>query len=76
MKYLLRSIPELPLRQEYGSYLNKQNNSNLITIITPIKIININIITVYTKYKLSKKYIIILLLFIRKIKRKASIIKN
>ena len=49
---------------------------NFITAIIFVKIININAITVYTKYKLNKEYIIVILLFVKKIKHKVSIIKN
>ena len=72
---MLRSIPELPLGQEYGSCLNKQSDINLITIITSIKVMSINTITIYIKHKLNKKYIIILLLFIKEIKYRAFIVK-
>ena len=40
------------------------------------KKMSVSIIIIYTKYRFHKRYIIMLLLFMKKIKREASMIKN
>ena len=41
-----------------------------------VKVMSIDIVIIYTKYKLNKRYIIVILLFMKKIKCKVPIIKN
>ena len=49
---------------------------NFIAAITSVRVVSINTVIVCIGCKLSKRYIIVVLLFIRKIEREVSIIKS
>ena len=73
---MLRSIAELPLGQEHGFCLGRQSDISFIAVIAFVRIVSIDIITVYIKCKLDRRYIIVVLLFVREIEREVFIIKN